>query len=218
MGSGNDKAHEVRSGDPGTSPAESHGSSAQTVNSPSQDHPRVALIPALRVIISAAERTIGPPLGKNKQLVGTLQQFHALLGKLTRMSDSEFIEAIETLANGRERPHRANEVEADTRPLQDLSLGEIEHMISDPKTTKQRLLAIVRERFGGSTGTLTKLKHATLVERVAALAMNERGHETVARLASRHGNQHSSSTNNAAAGAPTAATREQPGQNGRPGN
>jgi hypothetical protein len=198
MGSENDKALEQCSGEPDTVSSESRPGAGPAFNSPSQDHPRAALIPALRVIISSAERTIGHPLGKNEHLAGTLRRLHALFGKLTRMSDAEFIEALETLANGQERPPRTNHVEADLPPLRDLSLGEIERMISDPKITKQRLLAIVRERFGGSTGTLAKLKHEALVERVAALAMNERSHETVARLASGEANQHSSGTTHAA--------------------
>lgn len=192
MGLTNDKASEHRSGEPSTAPSESQQISDRAISSPSQDHERVTLIPALRVIISSAERTIGPPLGRNKHLAGTLRQFHALLGKLTRISDAEFIEAIETLASGQEPPYSANPVEVDLGALHGLSLDEVERMISDPKITKQRLLAIVRERFGGSTGTLAKLRHETLVERVAALAMNERSHETVARLASGATNQQSS--------------------------
>jgi hypothetical protein len=210
MGSSNDKALEQCSGEPSTLPSESQRSAGSAFNSPSKDHPSVALIPALRVIISSVERTIGPPLGKNEHLAGKLRRLHALLGKLTRMSDAEFIKALETLANGQELPHRANQVEADPRPLRDLSLGEIERMISDPKITKKRLLAIVSERFGGSTGTLVKLNHEALVERVAALAMNERSHETVARLASGDANQHSSKTTNAAAVTQPPPTPEQP--------
>jgi hypothetical protein len=196
----NDKASEERSGEPSTAPSKSQRIADRAIGSPSQDHERGALIPALRVIISSAERTIGPPLGKNKHLAGTLRQFHALLGKLTRMSDAEFIKALETLASGQEPPHSANQVEVDPRPLRDLSLEEVQRMISDPKTTKQRLLAIVRERFGASTGTLAKLRHETLVERVAALAMNEQSHETVARMASGPANQQSSGTTNAPRG------------------
>src|SRR5437879_2724393 len=84
MGLTNDKASEQCSGQPSTAPSESQRIADRAISSPSQDHERGTLIPALRVIISSAERTIGPPLGKNKHLAGTLRQFHALLGKLTR--------------------------------------------------------------------------------------------------------------------------------------
>ena len=192
MGLTNDKPSEQSSCEPSTAPSGSQRIADRAITSSSHDHERGTLIPALRVIVSSAERTIGPPLGKNQHLAGTLRQFHALLGKLTRISDAEFIAAIETLANGQELPNMPNQVEADLKPLRDLSLDDVERMISDPKITKQRLLSIVRERFGGSTGTLAKLKHESLVERVAALAMNERSHETVARLASRDASKASS--------------------------
>jgi hypothetical protein len=194
MGSSDEKSLEQRSTHAMFPPSNCLSSAEPAHVRPSKDHPSAVLIPALRVILSSVERTIGPPLGKNEHLVGMLRQLSALLGRLTRMSDAEFIEAIETLADGKERPRKAKQVEADPRPLRDLPLDEIERIISDPKTKKQRLLDIVRERFGGSTGTLAKLKHDVLVERVAALAMNERSHETVARLASGDTNQQSSVT------------------------
>jgi hypothetical protein len=199
MGSSDETSLEQRSGEAGSTPSNCQGSAEPAYGWPSKDHPSVVLIPALRVILSSVERTIGPPLGKNEHLVGMLRQLSALLGKLARMSDADFLSAIEVLSNGKERPRSAKEAEAGP-PLRDLSLDEIERILSDPKTKKQRLLAIVRERFGGSTGTLAKLKHDALVERVAALAMNERSHETVARLASGETNQQSSVTTTATKG------------------
>jgi hypothetical protein len=210
LGSSNDKSLEQVSGEPGTVSPKSQGRTDAKFDAPFQDRASDALIQALRIVVSSAVRTIGPPLGLNEHLAGTLRRFHALLGKLARKSDREFIEALETLANGQERPHTADPVKLDPKPLCDLSLGEIECMISDPKITKQRLLAIVRERFGGFTGTLGKLNHDALLERVAALAMNERSHETVARLASGSASQHSSEANNAAAAAQIHSPRESP--------
>ena len=200
MISTNDKTLEQRLGEPDAAPSENQRSAVSAINSPSENSHRCPLIPALRVIISSAERIVGPPLGKNKHLSETFRQFNALLGKWTRVSDAEFIKALETLASGQEPPHSANQVEANLRSLRDLSLKEVERMISDPKITKQRLLAIVRERFGAPTGTLAKLRHETLVERVATLAMNEQSHEIVARLASGPANQQSSGTTNAPRG------------------
>lgn len=196
MDSGSDNSPDQSSSEVRTVPFKSHLKSDPALNSP-MSQPRVELVPALRVILSSSERAIGPPLGNNEHLARTLRRLHALLGRLTWMSDAEFIEAIETLANGHERPRKEHKIAEDPAPLRDRSLDEIERMIADPKITKQRLLAIVRERFGGSTGTLARLNHDALLERVAALAMNERSHETVARLASGDANRHSSGTTNA---------------------
>ena len=178
--------------------------------SASENHSSTALIPALRVILSSVERTIGHPLGKNEQLAATLRRLDSLLGKLPRMTDSAFIDVIEALANEKRPPHAAKRGETDVQPLRDLSLDEVERLISDPAVTKQRLLAIVRERFGGSIGALSKLRHEALIARVAALAMNERSHETVARLASRDANQFPPGASNSAADTQAATIREQP--------
>lgn len=201
MDSGSEPSPERSSGEVSAVPHKSHLNTDPALDSPIQSQPRAELVPALRVILSSSERAIGPPLGNNERLASTLRRLHALLGRLTWMSDADFIEAIEALAKGQERPHKQRKVAEDSGPLGDLPLDEIERMITDPKTTKRRLLAIVRERFGGSTGTLAKLKHDALLERVAALAMNERSHETVARLASGDANRHSSRTTNAPAAA-----------------
>lgn len=175
-----------------------------------------SLIRALRVILSSAERTIGHPFGKNEQLAASLRRLHALLGKLPQMTDSAFIEAIEAIANEKPRRDTAKRGNGESRPLRDLSLDEIERLISDPEITKQRLLAIVRERFGGATGSLSKMRHEALLETVAAMAMNERSHQTIARLASRDANLHPSQRTNAAPETKTGPHGEQPqaGNNG----
>ena len=63
-----------------------------------------------------------------------------------------------------------------------LTLRDAETLINDPKTAKQTLVAIARERFScpPSRCSLSKQK---LRDHLETLARNERSHETIARMA-----------------------------------
>lgn len=180
------------------------------ISQPANDYPSIALVPALRAILTSVERTIAHPLlGNNEPLAATLRQLHTLLGKLPRMTDAAFMEAIATLASDKPRRGAAKGNEEGERHLCDLSLDEIERALADPDIAKQQLLAIAKERFGASTGSLSKLNREFLREKVAAFVMNERGHQAIARMASRDPNPRPGRATNPSAGGQANAAHDQ---------
>ena len=102
----------------------------------------------------------------------------------SRVSPEAVIAALEGL------PRATGESDESTpkEPRQlfaDFSLDQVERFIADEAVTKAELLALASERFGAPAGTLVRVNRAVLVERIQALVMNERSHESLARLASR---------------------------------
>ena len=52
-----------------------------------------------------------------------------------------------------------------------------------PRRTKKELLTLASARFGASTGTLTRLAKDVLAEELLTMVRNERGHESISRVA-----------------------------------
>jgi hypothetical protein len=137
----------------------------------------------LAATLSAAERLIGPPLGSNYEFSHFLRHTVFLLEKLGHVTEDQFFERLEQLAsNSSKQEGCTKEVPVD---IEKLSLEEVEQRLNDTSLTKDQLLDLVRYRFRGPIGTLTKLPRQALIERITTLVMNERGHQTVARLAAK---------------------------------
>lgn len=143
-----------------------------------------ALVRAVRVAVAGVARMVAPPFGENAKLAAALRRVDAALSKLSGLSEEEFITGLEHLANldstsrTPERPRNAR------GSLRGMNLDAVERIVNDSSTTKNALLAVARERFDAPTGALMKMNRAAVAERLSALVMNERGHATVARLAS----------------------------------
>jgi hypothetical protein len=131
--------------------------------------------------LTALELLVAPPVGGNVRLRRILQRLRSVVDRLDHLSEDEFIEALEMLEEGSPRRDRSERRRVDLRQL---TLGEAEARLRDPATSKEELIALVRERFGGATGTLVRLTKGAVAERLETLIMNERGHETISRLAS----------------------------------
>jgi hypothetical protein len=135
----------------------------------------------LATTLSAAERLVGPPLGSNHEFSYFLHRTALLLEKLGHVTEDQFFDWLEDLAsNSPKLEGFSKEVPAD---IEKLSLEDVERRLNDSSLTKDQLLELVRYRFRGPIGTLTRLPRQALIERITTLVMNERGHHTVARLA-----------------------------------
>jgi hypothetical protein len=136
----------------------------------------------LSSILAVAEILVGPPLGSNIRFAKFLRRLTPLIEDLPDLTEREFLDAIRRLSLRQSRD-RTHSQETDEE-LRGLSLDEVERRLFDPSTTKQELLNLARARFDSSTGTLIRLSKDALAQRIEALLMNERTHQTLARAAS----------------------------------
>jgi hypothetical protein len=136
----------------------------------------------LRAALGHLHDMVAPPIGKNAELGSFVRRLSDVLKKLQHVPEDEIIGALEALA-GASRP-AGSQLAFPPTSLESLPLAEVEAMIRDDTVSKELLLRLVRERFGASTGVLSKLRRADLVERIESFVRNERAHATVARLAS----------------------------------
>lgn len=135
------------------------------------------LVTALRAI----ETIAGPAAGDNHDLKRVAARLRDVIERLGPLSEDRFFTELgaigqRTSTTGRER--------ARSLAYSDASLDEVEKSLSDETTSKETLLKILQERFGASRGTLARLSKPRLAERLAELVMNERGHQTISRVAS----------------------------------
>lgn len=137
----------------------------------------------LRSALSALELLAGPPVGTNTGLANLLKRLGLAVARLEHLSEEEFLEELNAMAV---RPRQPKYRSEDTpKGLRDLSLDEVERRLLDSSTSKADLIALIRDRFEGATGTLARLSKAAITERLQTLIMNERGHEAISRVASR---------------------------------
>lgn len=142
-----------------------------------------SLVRVLRLSVGFATRLLAMSAVDNHRVTQSLRRLDVALGKLQHIQDDDFIHALEKLATEGPQGRPSSRARVNPRELRDMPLNRVEELVSDPTTTKQDLLAIAKERFGASTGTLVKLARPALTDRLQAFVMNERGHTTVARLA-----------------------------------
>lgn len=145
--------------------------------------PKQELTRAFRVALVHLERLMSPPVGANPALGNFLNRLIAVLVKLEDVPPEEILRSLESRA-GRPQLNKGAESVRDVKLLSGISLTEAEKIIADQTTPKDELLRLVRERFGGSTGVLSRLNRHDLVDRIETFIRNERSHETLARLAS----------------------------------
>jgi hypothetical protein len=138
----------------------------------------------LATAFSALESLLGPPLGSNSRLRRNLARLRAVIQKCGVEDERAFFKHLESVPI--EHSGRPNSRRVDVEELGRLSLEQVEDRLRDPSVSKDELLAIVRGRFQGSTGSISRLAKQQIVERIETLVMNERGHGSISRLAQGH--------------------------------
>lgn len=137
----------------------------------------------LSAVLNSIAKFLVAPISLNNRLAQFLRRIAPLVERLNHLSEDDFCKSLEAMAVS--HPQSSDfEGEGADEDFSNFSLDEVERWITKPTITKQQLLGLVRRRFEGSTGTLSKLSKQMILERVEALVMNERSHQTLARLAS----------------------------------
>jgi len=134
-------------------------------------------------VLHKLEGLYAPPLAGDPALVAFIRRLRNSLDG-GRVSPDAVIAALESVPRATGEADDAPPKEP-RQPFGDFSLDQVERFVADDTVTKAELLALASERFGAPAGTLVRVNRAVLVERIQALVMNERSHESLARLASR---------------------------------
>lgn len=136
----------------------------------------------LSAALGGLELLTSPPVGRSSRLGRLLRHIRLAVERMDHRSEKDFLKALDELAHGTPAPQDSSKEEL--RGLGELSLEQVVEWASDASKTKADLLALIRERFGASTGSLARLPKSAIVEQLNTLIMNERGHASISRVAS----------------------------------